>query len=73
MWLDAAAWEMTALGMGFLAARVPRTSNDDWDLPAFRASPAPPLAALPATQPSGIEPDGNRAGIGSYRSQTGEE
>jgi hypothetical protein len=29
------AWGMTAMGMVFLAARVLRTPNEQWDLPPY--------------------------------------
>ena len=32
-WLDLLAWNLTALGMAFLALRLLRTPNDDWELP----------------------------------------
>ncbi len=34
-WLDLAGWGLTALGMGFLALRVLRTPNKQWDLPPY--------------------------------------
>ncbi len=34
--LDMTAWGMTAMGMVFLAARVLRTPNEQWDLPTLR-------------------------------------
>jgi hypothetical protein len=37
-WLDLSAWGMTALGMAFLAIRVLRTPNDQWDLPPYDAA-----------------------------------
>lgn len=36
-WLDLLAWGLTATGMGFLALRALRTSDEDWDLPPFPA------------------------------------
>lgn len=38
-WLDLGAWGLTALGMAFLAWRVLRTPNDEWDLPPLDRSP----------------------------------
>lgn len=32
-WLDLLGWGLTALGMGFLARVLLRTSNDDWEVP----------------------------------------
>lgn len=32
-WLDLVAWNLTTLGMAFLALRVLRTPNDEWELP----------------------------------------
>ena len=32
-WLDLLAWGTTAIGMAFLADKVLRTSDADWDLP----------------------------------------
>jgi hypothetical protein len=32
-WLDLTAWNLTALGMAFLAWRILHTPNDEWELP----------------------------------------
>lgn len=36
-WLDLVAWSLTAAGMAFLALRVLRTPDEEWDLPPLTA------------------------------------
>lgn len=39
-WLDLLAWGLTAMGMAFLARRVLRTPDEEWDLPPRAGIPA---------------------------------
>lgn len=45
-WLDLIAWNLTGLGMAFLALRLLRTPDDEWELPALVRQPTPAPAPV---------------------------